>query len=113
MRSGSMPERSTRALTTSAARSSAFTGSRLPPNPPTAVRSGSTIATRRMVCSLLSRESAVGDGALGGPAQLVAVRRVGDRDHPFDALLQRQPPQVGDPVLGDDDDVLGPRCRDG
>src|SRR5580693_1007714 len=98
MRSGSTPARSSTALIAVAASSSTGTSRRLPPKVPTAVRSGATIAARRVVMAV-SLISAGRDGRL----ECCLVVWMGDGDHPPRALCQRQPAQVRDPELRHDD----------
>ena len=97
MISGSIPVRSSTALIAVAASSSTGTVRRLPPNVPTGVRTGATIAARRMVM--------FGPPFGSAPAPVV---RVGDRDHPLTPTGQAQPAQVGHSILGHYHACVGP-----
>src|SRR5262249_32723074 len=93
MSSGSMPVRVSTALIAVAARSSTGTSRRLPPNVPTGVRIGATIAARRLVMVLLLQ---------GGP-----VVGMSDGQHPLTPLRQRQAAQVSYSILGHNHPSIG------
>src|SRR5260370_29783058 len=106
MRAGASRVRASPALMAVGARPWTGTARRLPPNVPTGVRTGATMAALRLtvgrVVMIRSFRSVAGRGPGGRRLEVCPVAGVGDRDHRLPPPGQAQPAQVSYSIFGHD-----------